>query len=171
AARTYVVGLQTMVYALAGQQVDKERIQKNADWLRQERVYGVGGLFGGWTYSEEERTGMAAHTPDNSNTQYALLGLHEAHLAQAKIDDLVWQEIRDFYKRTQHDDGGWGYTALAGNGSTLTMSVAGLCGLLIAGQELDEKRETPMGNAFAKCGVYDENTNVARAINYIARHF
>jgi hypothetical protein len=170
-ARTYVVGLQTMVYALAGEPVDKERIQKNADWLRQERVY-VNGLFGGWTYSEEERTGMAAHTPDNSNTQYALLGLHEAHLAQAKIDDPVWQEIRDFYKRTQHGDGGWGYTALAGNGSTLTMTVAGLCGLIIAGQELDEKRETPLGNgAFTGCGTYAENENMARAIRYIGTHF
>src|SRR5262249_34351340 len=148
----------------------------NTDWLLKERVY-VNNQFGGWTYSEEERTGMAAHTPDNSNTQYALLGLHEAHLANAKIEanakvDRVWEENRDFYKRTQHDDGGWGYTALAGNGSTLTMSVAGLCGLLIAGQELDEKRETPLGNgAFEQCGVYKENANVARAINYIARHF
>jgi hypothetical protein len=167
-ARTYVVGLQTMVYALAAQPEDLVRIQKNADWLRHERVY-VNGQFGGWTYSEEERTGMAAHTPDNSNTQYALLGLHEAHLAS---DDPVWPEIRDFYKRTQLPDGGWGYTALAGNGSTLTMSVAGLCGLIIAGQELDEKRETPLGNgAFERCGVYHENDNVSRAINYIARHF
>jgi hypothetical protein len=170
-ARTYVVGLQTMVYTLAGQDEDKERIQKNADWLLKERMY-VDGLFGGWTYSEEERTGMASHTPDNSNTQYALLGLHEAHLAHAKIDDQVWQEIREFYKRTQHDDGGWGYTALAANGSTLTMSVAGLCGLLIAGQELDEKRETALLNGtFTDCGHYRENPNVIRAINYIARHF
>jgi hypothetical protein len=175
-ARTYVVGLQTMVYTLAAEPVDKVRIQVNTDWLLKERVY-VNNQFGGWTYSEEERTGMAAHTPDNSNTQYALLGLHEAHLANAKIEanakvDRVWEEIRDFYKRTQHDDGGWGYTALAGNGSTLTMSVAGLCGLLIAGQELDERRETPLGNgAFEQCGVYKENANVARAINYIAGHF
>src|SRR5262249_58114430 len=54
----------------------------------------------------------------------------------------------------------------------LTMSVAGLCGLIIAGQELNEKRETPVGNgAFANCGLYSENANVSRAINYTARHF
>src|SRR5262249_49134051 len=51
--KTYVVGLQTMVYALAGQEEDKERIQKNAEWLLKERVY-VNGQFGGWTYSEED---------------------------------------------------------------------------------------------------------------------
>jgi hypothetical protein len=48
-AKTYVVGLQTMVYALAAQPQDIERIQKNADWLLKQRVY-VDGQFRGWTY-------------------------------------------------------------------------------------------------------------------------
>jgi hypothetical protein len=162
-AKTYVVGLQTMVYALAGQPEDHERIQNNADWLLKERVY-VNGQFRGWTY------GAASGSADNSNTQYALLGLHEAHLAHANIADTVWQEVRDFYTRTQHGDGGWGY--VAADGSILTMSVAGLCGLIIAGQELNETRETPLENgAFANCGFYGENTNVAHAINYIAGNF
>src|SRR5262249_28657823 len=83
-----------------------------------------------------------------------------------------WKEISDFYQRTQRNDGGWGYTALAANGSTLTMTVAGMCGLIIAGQDVDVTRETPLGNgAFTNCGSYGQNVNMARAINYIARHF
>src|SRR5260370_34164005 len=95
---------------------------------------------------------------------YALLGLHEAHLTNVQIKNDVWERIHYFYKRTQHGDGGWGYTAMAGNGSTLTMTVARLCGLIIAGQELDEKRETaPRRGTFANCGVYGQNVNWERA--------
>src|SRR5262249_17438959 len=37
-AKTYVVALQTMVFAEAGQNEDKERIQRNVDWLLAARV-------------------------------------------------------------------------------------------------------------------------------------
>ena len=39
---------------------------------------------------------------DNSNTQYALLGLYAAKQAGAKIDDSVWTPFRTYYKSTQH---------------------------------------------------------------------
>ena len=38
---------------------------------------------------------------DNSNTQYALLGLYAAKQAGAKIDDAVWKEIQAFYNRVR----------------------------------------------------------------------
>src|SRR6516165_8435231 len=133
---TYVVGLQTMVFAAAGRNEDRERIQRNVEWLIKTRVF-QNNQFVGWGYGKNGFGGS-----DNSNTQYALLGLHEAHVAGAKIDRDVWKSISDFYKFSQHPDGGWGYSTLLGNvGSSLTMSTAGLCGLLIAGQELNDKRE------------------------------
>src|SRR5262249_17871337 len=61
---TYVVGLQTMVFALAGEKVDSERIQRNVDWLVKARVMNGGKLLG-WGYKH------AGHREaDNSNTQY-----------------------------------------------------------------------------------------------------
>src|SRR4029077_7623019 len=68
-------------------------------------------------------------------------------------------------------DGGWFYHPKGGR-SLLTMSVAGLCGLLIAGMELNEGRETPNADGtFKKCGVYDENRSVAAALAWIDEHF
>ena len=101
--QTYVVGLQTMVFAEAGRTEDRERIQRNVDWLlaarvmRRRRAPAAG--------ATARRGGSA----DNSNTQYALLGLHAGHQAGAKIDRDVWESIRDFYIRTQQADGGWVY--------------------------------------------------------------
>jgi hypothetical protein len=164
---TYVVGLQTMVFAAAGFNEDRERIQRNVDWLLQSRVY-AGAQFVGWSYG---RGGLGGAS-DNSNTQYALLGLHEGKLAGAKIRREVWKEIRDFYAGSQRADGGWGYAAHFNNGSTLTMTTAGLCGLLIAGEELRDRRETIQPDGTVRnCGTYVESPNVTLALNWIGTHF
>ena len=168
---TYVVGLQTMVFAVAGRAEDKERIQRNADWLVKNRVFREK-RFVGWSYGKGRNYGGS----DNSNTQYALLGLHEAHLAGATIDKEVWESIRGFYLRSQHVDvrgyGGWGYADQEANGPTLTMTTAGLCGLLIAGMELNEGRETLLPNGTAtNCGDYAENQPVAAALGWIGDRF
>src|SRR5579883_252058 len=80
--RTYVVGLQTMVYALAGRREDRPRIQANVNWLLSQGAK-ANGRFMGWGYGG--RAAQILSRPDNSNTQYALLGLHEAQHAGAKI--------------------------------------------------------------------------------------
>ena len=77
--KTYVVGLQNMVFAEAREKKDLPLIQRNADWLiskglgwqinAQSKV--VGGELKGWSYP-------GASVADNSNTQYALLGLYAA---------------------------------------------------------------------------------------------
>jgi hypothetical protein len=165
---TYVVGLQTMVFAAAGRPEDRERIQRNADWLI-EAAFDKRGGFAGWSYGNKRGFGGNG---DNSNTQYALLGLHEAHLAGAKIDRKYWKAIRDYYVQTQRPDGGWGYAPHFNNGATLTMTTAGLCGLLIAGMELNDRREVIQANGTAlHCGQYAENKPVMAALDWIGRKF
>jgi hypothetical protein len=172
---TYVVGLQTMVFAAAGRAEDKERIQRNAEWLIKSRVW-RDRQFVGWSYGKGRNYGGS----DNSNTQYALLGLHEANLAGATIDKEVWELIRAYYVKSQRIDmrgvgreiGGWGYAPLEANGPDLTMTTAGLCGLLIAGLELNEGRETFLPNGTAtNCGNYVENEPVAAALSFIGERF
>jgi hypothetical protein len=182
--KTYVVGLQTMVFAEARQKRDLPLIQRNADWLirhgvgwqvdDQGRV--VGGQLRGWTYP----AGIApANMADNSNTQYALLGLYAAKQAGATIDPSVWQQIRDFYTRTQKVDGpasgSWSYTTLANIGAqpSFSMTVAGVCGLYIASMGLDESSQQldPQTGVAANCGIYDENQAVRRGLNYVASRF
>jgi hypothetical protein len=160
---TYVRALQTMVFVEAGQTEDKERIQKNVDWLIKIRLRDGTKLMG-WTYNSTQH-----QAADNSNTQYALLGLHAGRLAGAKIPDGIWQEIRDFYIRTQLPRGGWIYARHHNPNSYLTMDVAGACGLLIAGMELNKGREKFRGGRVENCGEYDEVTAVQKAIKYISQ--
>ncbi len=169
--QTYVVGLQTMVYALAGQGVDAERIQRNVDWLVKVR------LPGGWNYG---RAGPA----DNSNTQYALLGLHEGLRAGAKVDPQVLQAIQKLMIDTQGRDGGWPYRVNLNGGanadrlvgrmpSSMTMTTAGLCNLIITGMDLDvSKQNLDLKTGVADhCGEYDENEPVTNALRWIGRSY
>jgi hypothetical protein len=159
-AQTYVVGLQTMVFALAGKAVDREAIQRNADWLLKARIDGD---KMGWTYK------AVRGTPDNSCSQYALLGLHEAMLAGARVDPAALKAMRDYYIRTQKNDGGWVYREDVGGPPSLTMTTAGLCNLLITGMDLDvgkAKLNEDTGVA-ENCGVYEENRPVAKALDWM----
>ena len=166
--QTYVVGLQTMVFALAGQEEDLAAIRRNADWLVAQGQT-PDGKFRGWGYPEKD------YPPDNSNTQYALLGLHEAQRAGALIKPEVWQSIRDYYIRTQiktQNSGGWGYRR--GLDPNLTMTTAGLCGLLITGMETNVSMQTfsPDERSVQNCGVYKEsNGAVTMAIRWIGDNF
>src|SRR5262249_34090533 len=77
---TCVVALQTRVYVEAGKTTDSERIQRNVDWLIKTAVTDGDKLLG-WTYGTTGRS-----FPDNSNSQYAILGLHAGKMAGARID-------------------------------------------------------------------------------------
>lgn len=159
-SQTYVVGLQTMVFALAGQGVDQARIQRNVEWILAAR------LENGWSYNA-----VARATPtDNSNTQYALLGLHEGLMAGAKVPRKDLQEIRDFYIRTQKA-AGWGYR-INDERQLMTMTTAGLCGLVITGMDLALGQQALNADGSAEnCGIYRENKPVADALQWLGSRF
>jgi hypothetical protein len=175
--KTYVVGLQNMVFAEAHRPKDLPIIQRNADWLVEKAIgyKGGGGELLGWSYGQTGGT-----LADNSNTQYALLGLYAAKQAGAKIEDKHWTAIQKYYKNNQADAGSWKYhngktdpERNSREGASFTMSVAGVCGLFIAGMGLDksgQKLDLASGVA-ASCGVYNENDAIARGMNWIAANF
>jgi hypothetical protein len=154
--KTYVVSLQTMALALAKQPRDLEQIRTNVKWLLDGRIK-VGEKLKGWGYGQ-------GGPPDNSNTQYALLGLHEGYMAGVKIDATTWEEILDFYKDTQHADGGWGYKT--DMGSSRTMATAGLCGLLIASNDMRSTRKECVPKT---CGSYEEDRHIAKALDFVGQ--
>lgn len=159
--QTYVVGLQTMVYAEAGYAEDKPRIQQNVNWLIR-AMSGRGPGFRGWSYTER-----AGGNADNSNSQYALLGLWAAKNAGVDVPADVWRDIREFYIRTQQQDGGWFYDQHR-QVTTLTMTMAGFCNLLIAGMELNKGQQELLPDGTARrCGFYAENEPLARALRFI----
>lgn len=163
----YVVGLQTMVFAEVGDVRDKELIQRNVDWLLNAKVI-TNGQFLGWTY------GADGGSPDNSNSQYALLGLFAGQQAGAKIDLDIWKTIRDYYRDTQsshrNDNGGWSYRPARGRNyaSILTMTIAGLCGLKMCATVLDRNQQDLQPDGVARnCGKYDEDDSIQRALEWL----
>jgi len=170
-SRTYVVGLSTMVFAEARQPRDLPLIQRNVDWLLANSSK-QGGKIIGWSYPFDQ-TQTAA---DASNTQYALLGLYAGKQAGAKIPDQAWKEIREMYissiKKDGPDSGYWAYVEQRPLAS-FPMTVAGVCGLLIADMGLNESQQKldPNTGIAANCGKYDANDPLYRGLNYIGKNF
>jgi Domain of unknown function (DUF4159) len=174
--QTYVVALQAMVLAEIGEAKDLNIIQNDVDFLLKSRMR-PGGELMGWSY------GMEGHVDaDNSNTQYALLGLLAGRQAGAKIDQKDWEEIQRFYIRTQIKveprSGGWPYRPTSHgtemrDGPSHSMTCAGLSGLFIASVELNSNKQEfdPATGIAQKCGLYEENDAVAKGMNWLARNF
>ena len=105
---TYAISLQTMALAAAGGDRDKIRITENARWLEQAQIKRGGrAVFpGSWTYAMPDPLRLG----DNSNSQYALLGLAAASEAGVPVDVAAWQLAREYWELRQQRDGNWSYT-------------------------------------------------------------
>ncbi|MFA5794501.1 MAG: prenyltransferase/squalene oxidase repeat-containing protein [Candidatus Brocadiia bacterium] len=70
---------------------------------------------------------------DNSNTQFALLGLRAAARAGVAIPKEVWEDSAKWWIKDQEKEGGWAYSyGTTFKGSPYgSMTVAGICGLAI----------------------------------------
>ncbi len=173
--KTYVVALQTMALSealiLSRDKKDLPKIAKNVEWF-EKNVIRRGGKLEGWSYPGND-------IADNSNTQYALLGLYAAKTAGVKVEDQLWKDIQDYYTRTQKPDrlnpkaGYWMYHNAGGEGPSYTMSVGGACGLLIANMGLDKSEQelNATTGIAAKCGIYPDNSALAKGMFYIGAHF
>jgi len=160
----YVRALQTMVFAEAGLVEDKERITANVKWLMDASVK-KDGLLQGWSYHKAGPT----LTTDNSNTQYAILGLYAGHTAGAAIPKDTWEAIRAFYIRTQLDDGGWIYRPDLTKGASITMTVAGLCGLIMTDLALVNDVELDATGRPKKCREQRDSAALAEGLNWLGR--
>ncbi|MBI4711868.1 MAG: terpene cyclase/mutase family protein [Planctomycetes bacterium] len=69
---------------------------------------------------------------DNSNTQFALLGLRSAARAGVTIPKETWLDAVKWLKGVQVGDGGWSYVNPNEGPSYGSMTCAGICGLAIA---------------------------------------
>lgn len=119
--KTYVVSLQAQVLARVDAKKYAKQIQVNADWLLKTAIKKDGQLEG-WSYPQNQ-------IADGSNTHFAVVGLHAAVSAGAKVDPKVWDQIGDLYVRTQGKDGGWPYYSDGNASSSVNMTGAALVGL------------------------------------------
>jgi hypothetical protein len=132
---TYVVGLQTQVLCKANQKEDAELIKRNVKWLEDAAVW-KGKNLEGWSYLSNQ-----GNRADNSNTRYALAGLYAAHKVSFKVSkEKFWEEVRDFYLRSQSVAGSWGYQNVNKNAKgTHTMTLSGILGLMQAQEVIGRK--------------------------------
>ncbi len=157
---TYVVGLKIMVLAAIDARQYAAEIQSAAKWLGDAQT-----SAGLWNYT------LTPGRWDHSNTQFALLGLHAAAEAGARIPAVVWQKAQGGLLRSQNRDGGWTYQA-SGGVSYGSMTAAAVAGLYVCGSTLSVGRERGfLDGAAPGCGRYKTNAPLLSGLSWLGRNF
>ncbi len=145
----YETALKVMALAQIDEQAYRPQIKAGALYLIRAQQGS-----GGWSYTDSGRT-------DNSNSQFAILGLHAAALAGVGIPEEVWEKARVYFVARQGADGGWGYT---GPGDARgSMTVAGVASLYVCDLWLHVRR--------GKCGIYPDQRALQSGLQWLARNF
>jgi hypothetical protein len=85
---------------------------------------------GQWSYKVQP--GKVRKQGDNSNTQFALLGLWMSRHAGVIVPRHVWTRAKGHFESTQNADGGWGYSHNQRRDSYGSMTSAGAACVAIA---------------------------------------
>ncbi len=157
---TYTRSLMTMVYSAADPERYRKEIAWNAEWIEGAQV-----LNGSWNYSNKNLRGGG----DNSNSQYALLGLHAASEAGFAVRPEVWLKARRYWEQCQNGDGSWGY--VIGHGGSGSMTSAGISSLIITGLRRIQSRERLNGTRIEGCGEEAISISLQRGIDWMAQRF
>ena len=162
---TYAIGLQTMVYAAAEPERDQLRIAANVEWLERAQIKPGDPVSwpGSWSYSDSKRSKPG----DNSNSQYALLGLHAASEAGVPVKAEVWALARNYWEMCQRRDGSWSYTPDSPV-STASMTCAGVSSLIITGMRRYQGQEFLQGESIVNCGKGGLNRNLQAGIDWLS---
>jgi len=156
----YSTSLITMVLCAAEPERDQLAIQRNVQWLEAIQLKS-GDKKGAWAYSDKFGNG------DNSNAQFALLALHEAEKVGVKVKDQTWRLARDYWLRTQKDNGSWGY--FEGEASTGSMTCAGITSVIISSGKISGGDARVIGDAVSCCEPHDDDNAVERAFQWLGR--
>ena len=123
---------------------------------------------GPWTYYAVTEAQMKSNvylSGDNSNTQFAVLGLWQLALAGTKIPEKVWRNCEQHFLKTQGTSGGWTYWSplalnfgskevISSSGATPTMTMTGLASLYIFLDQMHLQDEGKFnGSSAPRCGA------------------
>ncbi len=167
-AATYVVSLQTMAFARAKAEKDRALIDRNVEWLQRSQIV-AGKYQGAWTYHVP---GNSASDGDNSNSQFALLALHEAERAGVSTSDQTWRLAEKYWENDQNADGSWGYTKFNWKGSG-SMTCAGIASLVIAADKVQSSDARVAGNHIECCVAHrpGDTDRIERAIEWLGKNY
>ncbi len=162
--RTYARALQTMVFCKAAPKQYMLRIKENVLWLESKQV-SSGPNKGAWSYPAAR--GASA---DNSNSQFALLGLYEAERAGAPVQPETWRRANNYWKNCQRADGSWGY--FKGHYGTGSMTCAGIASLIITSEKVRQSNAQANGDRITCCGQGDaDNKEIKAGMAWLGNHF
>jgi len=166
---TYTVSLKCQAYAAADLAQYRPQLEAAARWLWTSQL-----PTGMWGYG-----GRRSGRGDNSNTQFALLGLHEAGKAGVKVPTIIWQRALQHFKNTQLFDGGWTYVFSSSmrkqqrnSAAYGSMTAAGVASAFICGQRLHVGGKKLFRNgAYPDCGRYKQNEMLAGGLEWLGENF
>ncbi len=161
-SRVYSTALRTMVFCAADPDRDRFLIRQNVKWLQACQVRSQHGK-GGWSYSADQDL-----TPDNSNSQFALLALDAAQQVGVPVSQEVWRNAKTYWRERQLRDGSWGYGLLTGKGS---MTCAGICSLIIAERNLSHGNSHVSNGEVVCCVPHAENEAITKGLDWLGRNF
>ncbi len=159
---TYAVSLQTMVLCKSGRKLDLVKIRQNVVWLESKQIQ-QGKRKGGWSYGS--RGGG-----DNSNSQFALLALHEAERAGVQVRGKTWRLAKAYWEDCQNIDGSWGYyKGVSGTGS---MTCAGIASLVITTDMVQQSNAKAEGGQVRCCQQPEAHDDgIRRGLDWLGRNF
>lgn len=127
-AGTYVRSLRACVWsALLDRPISKRNRTRYRNLLTEEATWLMRAMRddGGYTYTQDRDGGL-----DNSNTQFANLGLWAASVAGVEVSNKCWLAMGRHWKETQQPAGGWPYST-GWDPPRSSMTVAGCNSLYI----------------------------------------
>ncbi len=158
--KTYTVSLQTMVFCAAEPNRDMIAIGRNVRWLEEKQIP-RGPRKGSWSYP--------GPGGDNSNSQFAVLALHEAQAVGVKVNPATWERAEGYWRSTQNGDGSWGY--VPGDVGTGSMTCAGIGGLAISSAAMESGDAEVLGGQVICCRPHNPDDALERGIGWLAQHF
>lgn len=157
---TYATALQTMALCAAQPKRDLPIIRDCAKWFESTQNT-AGRQRGAWSYPRAEG--------DNSNTQFALLALHEAERVGVSVSDQTWRLALNHWESTQNPDGSWGYQP--GAPGTGSMTCAGIASVVIASARLREGDARVEGGQVKCCVEAEPDVALEKAKAWLGRNF
>jgi hypothetical protein len=165
---TYNTSLIIMAFVQADAKKYAGIVKRLALALAARQIRGDDRSKGGWNYG-----GLGTGTPaDNSNTQFAMLGLHEAERAGVKIPDQHWQLAYNYWTQPRAQQLAGGYTYRPGeNHETGSMTCAAIASLIIARDRLHTGDAKVVDGRIQCCGNQPEADAIELAMNWMGDHF
>lgn len=162
---TYFVSLRIMALAAAdpkGKRYIRD-IEKDVEYLLSIQRKGARSP-GSWNYGHMGGEG------DASNSQFALLALHEASLLGVKIPKENWLLARQFWTAAYRRSGGFGYYANK-NDTKGSMTCAGISSWIIIDENLADAKALAKGEFAECCKVNPAMEKVETAFKWLAKYY